>query len=579
MWITRYSRSLLLLFAFVLWDLAGPSPLVAEAAAGDMLFGHSHWTSVLPPILAIAMALVFRQVIISLFAGIWLGVFFLMELGPGALLSSFLGVLTDFIVPAAADPDHMSIMIFTMLIGGMVGVITENGGTRGIVQVLTRFVKTRIQGQLASFGLGVAVFFDDYTTTMVVGNTMRPLTDRLRISRAKLAYFVDTAAAPVAVVALVSTWIGAMVAFIADSTSGLDGFHVLPYRVFLSSLPYNFYSFFAVFFALVIAWSGRDFGPMLRSRTRLYRARDDASLDTYGVWREDAGHEENPAKISHWVNAAIPILVLVFGAVAGLLVTGEGDTIQDMVASGDSYAALLWASLLSLAVAMVMTLSQRLLTMDAMMEAFMKGMWVMFGGLLILVLAWALSAVTRELGTAEYLVSIFGQTLDPTWMPAILFVLSGFTAFATGSSWGTMGILMPLALPLVWSLGLDANLASEASHQLVFASVGSVVAGAVMGDHASPISDTTILSSLGSQCEHVEHVNTQLPYAAVCVALVLAGFAVMKLTGAPWWLIQLLGFGAILAIIYYFGKKPTPEEVGEAGAAVQASSDLGPQRS
>jgi len=570
MWITLYSRGLVLLCALFVWSLAGPSRLVAEAAAGDMLFGHSHWTSVLPPILAIAMALVFRQVIISLFAGIWLGVFFLMELGPGALLSSFLGVLTDFIVPAAADPDHMSIMVFTMLIGGMVGVITENGGTRGVVQVLTRFVKTRIQGQLASFGLGVAVFFDDYTPIMVVGNATRPLMDRLRISRAKLAYFVDTTATPVAVVAPVSTWIGAMVAFIADSTSGLDGFHVLPYRVFLSSLPYNFYSFFAVFFALVIAWSGRDFGPMLRSRTRLYRARDDASLDTYGVWREDAGHEEGLAKASHWVNAALPILVLVFGAVAGLLVTGEGDTIQDVVASGDSYAALLWASLLSLAVAMVMTLSRRLLTMDAMMEAFMKGMWVMFGGLLILVLAWALSAVTRELGTAEYLVSTFGQALDPTWMPAILFAFSGFTAFGTGTSLGTMGILMPTALSLVWSLGLDANLASEVGQQLVFASVGAVVAGAVMGDHASPISDTTILSSLCAQCEHVEHVNTQLPYAMICVALVLAGFAVMKLTGAPWWLIQLLGFGAILAIIYYFGKKPTPEEVDEEPAAVPA---------
>ena len=579
MWIPDRTREVACLFALLLLGLAGPSLLVAESVAGSPLLGHGHWTSVLPPVLAIVMALVVRQVIISLFAGIWLGAFFLTDFGLGALLSSFLAVLTDYIVPAAADPDHMSILIFTLLIGGMVGIITENGGTRGIVRVLTRFVKTRIHGQLASYGLGVAVFFDDYTTTMVVGNTMRPLMDRLRITRAKLAYFVDTAAAPVAVVALVSTWIGAMVAFIADCTAGLVGFDLPPYSVFLSSLPYNFYSFFAIFFALVIAWSGRDFGPMLRARTRMFQAREDPSLDTYGVWRENAGAGEQLASTSHWLNAALPILVLVFVAVVGLLVTGEGETIQDIVATGDSYVALLWASLLSLAVAMIMTLFQRLLAMEAMMEACMKGMWVMFGGLLILVLAWALSALTRELGTAEYLVGIVGRTLDPTWMPTILFVLSGFTAFATGSSWGTMGILMPLALPCVWSLGLEANLASEAMSQLVYASVGTVAAGAVMGDHSSPISDTTILSSLGAQCDHLEHVNTQLPYAAVCVVLVLAGLVLTKLTGAPWWLIHLLGFGAIFAIIRYFGKKVTPEELGGETVPVLASAEFGPRAS
>jgi Na+/H+ antiporter NhaC len=535
-------------------------------AAAQLLFGHAHWTSVLPPVLAILMALLSRQVILSLFAGIWLGVFFLTSPGIAAVPSSFLAVLTDAVVPAAADPDHLSIIVFSMLIGGMIAIITENGGTRGVIRVLTRFARTRIHGQVASFGMGVAVFFDDYATTMVVGNTMRPLTDRLRISRAKLAYLVDSTAAPVAVIALVSTWIGAMVAFIGDSTAGLTGFDRAPYAVFLESMAFNFYSSFAIVFALAVAWSGRDFGPMLRSEARVRAGTADRGPSAGG---DAGGHdrEHRVERVSHWANAAVPILVLVTGTVVGLLVTGEGTTIQDIVATADSYAALLWGSLLSVTVAMIMTVSQRLLPLDATMEALMRGMYVMFGGLLILVLAWALSALARELGTAEFLVGLFGQVLDPAWMPAILFVLAGSTAFATGSSWGTMGILMPLALPLVWVLGLELNLAAGAMQQLVSSAVGAVVAGSVMGDHASPISDTTILSSLAAQCDHVEHVNTQLPYAAACAGLTLAGLIATALAGLPWWLVHLLGFAAIVAIVTQLGRAPVARRDEEAGTA------------
>jgi Na+/H+ antiporter NhaC len=527
-------------------------------------------TSLLPAVLAIVMALVFRQVLIALFVGIWLGAFLLGDAGATGIFTSFLATLTDFIVPAVADADHASILIFSMLIGGMVGIISDNGGTAGVVRLLTRFVRTREQGQVAAAAMGTAVFFDDYATIMVAGNTMRPLTDRLRITRAKLAYFIDSLASPVAIIALVSTWVGAMVAFIASGTAGMAGFDVPPYALFLSSLPYNFYGFFTLIFVFVIAWSGRDFGPMLKARLRLYRARHDRALDSYGVWQEaqPAAAEARPV---HWAHAVVPIVVLLAATIAGLLLTGEGDSIQEVIADADSYTALLWGSLLGVAAAMIMTIGQRLMKLDAMMDSFMRGMWVMFGGLIILVLAWGLSAVTQQLGAAEYLAGLFGGAIAPVWIPALVLVLAAAISFATGSSWGTMGILMPLALPLVWTLGLELNFAAGALHTLVLASVGAVLAGSVFGDHASPISDTTILSSLAAQCDHVEHVNTQLAYALVPLALSFIAMLAVGLIGVPWWLLYLLGTAAILALVYGAGSNPSPDSIGPAEAAGPAT--------
>jgi Na+/H+ antiporter NhaC len=535
------------------------------------LLGFAHWTSVLPALLAIAMALTFRQVLVSLFAGVWLGTLLLTEFHAGAILTSFLAAMTDFVVPAVANPDHASILIFTLLIGGMVGIITDNGSTSGIVRSLMRFVKTRVQAQLATVGLGAAIFFNDYATAIVVGNTARPLTDRLRISRAKLAYLVDSMAAPVAIIAPVSTWIGAMVAFIAAATISMEAFDVAPYTVFLQSVPYNFYAVFTVFFAVTVAGTGRDFGPMLRSALHPNVIEQHAESlpgppDEIGI---GPGTIRKP---SHWAIAALPILVLVLGTVIGLLVTGDGSTIRELFATADSYTALLWSSLLSLTTAMILTLVLRLMSLGKMMESMTRGMFVMFGGLIILVLAWSLSAVTRDLGAAEYLVGVFGTALDPFWVPSIAFVLASMMSFATGSSWGTMGILMPLALPLVWSFGPEMNLPLEVAHTLVFSTTGAVMAGSVFGDHSSPISDTTILSSLGADCDHVEHTNTQLAYAAVCGALALAGLVVVKLTGAEWWVIHLLGLGATVGVIYAFGKTPLPESLGRGLVSPTAST-------
>ncbi|GAA5522067.1 hypothetical protein LQ318_09965 [Aliifodinibius salicampi] len=523
------------------------------------------WLSILPPLVAIGIALIFRQVLFALFLGIWCGAFLVGDISFGGVFTSFFTTLSGYIVPATADESHMSIVIFTLLIGGMVGIITDNGGTRGVIQRISGLVRTKVHGQLMTALMGFIVFFDDYANTMVVGNTMRPLTDKLRISRAKLAYLVDATAAPIATIALVSTWIGAMVGFIADAQEKMPEFNEAAYGVFLSSLPYNFYAFFTIFFVLMIAWSGRDFSTMLKARINLYKAKHNPQLDTYNLWKDKIKDDEEKQAVSHWSNAAIPIFTLVFGTIGGLFITGEGSTVQEIIETADSYKGLLWGSLLSIAVAVVMTLGKKLLNVEEMLEGMMEGMHTMFDGLLILVMAWALSAITVELGTADYLMSVFGETLNPYWLPALVLILSALTAFATGSSWGTMGILMPLVVPLAWEIGSNNGLPVEMTYQIIYASVSAVLGGSVWGDHCSPISDTTILSSIATQCDHVEHVNTQLPYAMIVGGISIVGMICVLVAGISFWIIYPVGIALIVGIIYKFGKVPDPEEYAPEG--------------
>ena len=513
------------------------------------------WLSILPPLIAIVLALITRQVLFSIFISIWLGAYLVSDMSFAHIGSSFFDTVTDYLVPAVASEGHVSIILFSLLIGGMIGVITANGGTRGIIDLFTKFVKNRRQGQLTTAIMGCLIFFDDYANTMIVGNTMRPLTDKFRITRAKLAYLVDSTAAPIATIALVSTWIGAMVGYITDAEAAMGDYHEAAYLVFLNSLKYNFYAFMTIFFVVVIAISGKDFGPMLKARIRLLKAKDDPKLDRYNLWKEHIEEDEEEQKKSHWINSVIPILVLIFGTIIGLAISGEGNSIQEIVATADSYAALLWGSLLSLSVALIMTFVQKILDVDKMLKGMMKGMHTMFDGLIILVMAWSLSALTAELQTADYLVSVFNDSLNPYWLPTIIFILAGITSFSTGSSWGTMGILMPLVVPLTWELGKASGLPFDVTHELIYGSVASVLAGSVWGDHCSPISDTTILSSIASQCDHIEHVRTQLPYAMVVGVISVVSLISTSVLELPFWLNYVVFIPLIYFLITKFGNQ------------------------
>lgn len=554
---------------------AEPTETAESVETAEPVESADEWTSILPPVAAITIALLFKQVLLALFIGVWMGAWLSGGVTLSGIFISFFTSVSDYIVPAVANPDHVSILVFSLLIGGMVGIIGANGGTRGIVRAITRLVTNRRRAQLTATGMGYVVFFDDYANTMVVGNTMRPLTDRLRISRAKLAYLVDSTAAPVAIIAVISTWIGAVVGYIKEAESAIPNFDQAAYLIFLNSLPYNFYAFLAIIFVAIIAFSGRDFGPMRRAERKAIDGEDASKVaDPYedddddfenGTNGRNEQSEESGRKSSHWLNAALPIIGLVGVTLGGLWVTGEGTSVQDVVGSADSYAALVWGSIFSLFLACILTLTQHLMSVDAMLKGMLRGMHLMFEGLIILVLAWSLGMVTQQLDTAGFLVSLLEGVLNPYWIPVLIFILAGFTSFATGSSWGTMGILTPLVLPLTWTLGETVGLNPLDVHILIYASVSAVLAGSVWGDHCSPISDTTILSSLACRCDHITHVNTQLPYAMVVGSLSIVAMVAATVIGLPLWVIYPFAILIMLGIVYRFGKLTETEKAGESG--------------
>jgi len=523
------------------------------------------WLSIVPPLLAIGMALAFRRVVPALFFGVWIGAFVAAGFSLGGLFQGLLDAFQVHVLNALADESHAAIILFSLMIGGMVGIISKNGGTFGIVDRITGWASDSRRGQVATGVMGLGIFFDDYANTLVVGNTMRPVTDRLRISREKLAYIVDSTAAPVSCLAFVTTWIGYEVGLVGTAVAGIEGFSQSAYSIFLSSIPYSFYPLLALYFVFVVANSKRDFGAMYRAEKRARETGkvlgDEAKVDAAAAEGEELEPPEGTPRRAF--NAVIPVTVLVGGVLAGLYVTGANVVgydapLRDIIGEADSYAALMWGSLLGVVAAALLSLGQRILTLEETVEAWYAGLKSMLFAMIILVLAWSLSSITEVLHTADYLTSILGETLPAGTVPAIVFVLAAATAFATGSSWGTMGILMPLVVPLAWAVLVANNMDDPAHYHIIYSSVSCVLAGSVWGDHCSPISDTTILSSMASGCDHIEHVRTQLPYAMSVglVALLLgtlpAGF------GMPWWVGLLVGAVLLSLALRLFG---TPVEV------------------
>jgi Na+/H+ antiporter NhaC len=522
------------------------------------------WVSILPPLLAIGMALLYRRVVPALFFGVWVGAVVAVGLSPWGAFKGLLDTLQVYVLGALANDSHAAIIIFSLMIGGMVGIISKNGGTLGIVERLTGFASDSRRGQVVTGVLGISIFFDDYANSLIVGNTMRPVTDRLRVSREKLAYIVDSTAAPISALALVTTWIGYQVGLLGTAIENIEGFSAGAYSVFLSSLPYNFYPLLALFFVFLVAYSGLDFGPMYEAEQRARNTGkvlgDDAKVDEAAAEGEELEPPEGTPLRAF--NAVIPIIVLVGGVLAGLYATGvevvgTDAPLKEVIGEADSYTALMWGSLLGVVVAAALSLGQGILDLEQTVEAWYEGLKSMLFAMIILVLAWALSNITEVLHTADYLVSVLGEWLPPGVVPAIIFVLAAATAFATGSSWGTMGILMPLVVPLVWAVLAQNGMNDPAHFHILYSSVSCVLAGSVWGDHCSPISDTTILSSMASGCDHIEHVRTQLPYAlsvgtvAILFGTLPAGF------GMPWWVGLLVGGGLLFGLLKVAG---TPVE-------------------
>lgn len=554
------------LVAGVVVSSAGPADL--ELVVGGAVVAEASvrvipgWVAILPPVIAIAVALITKNVIPALFLGLWFGSFSINGFSIGGAFTGLLDAFQVFVLGALIDPDHASIILFSLMIGGMVGIISRNGGMQGIVNRIVPLASTPQKGQAATGLLGVIIFFDDYANVLIVGNTMRQVTDRLRISREKLAYIVDSTAAPVTCVALISTWIGYEVGLIGEAVQQIDGYNEAAYSVFLGSIAYSFYPLLAMFFVFLVAFSGRDFGAMyhaeLRARTTGQVLAPDARVDeTAGGAGELTAKDDHPERA---FNALIPILVLIGGVLTGLYVTGEGETLREIVGDADSYKALMWASLLGALTAGTLSIVQRILTLGEVVDAWYAGLKAMLIAMIILVLAWSLSEVTSVLHTADYLVSILGDWLAPGLVPALVFILSAATAFATGSSWGTMGILMPLVIPLTWAVLQANNMTGPEYYPIIYSTVACVLGGSVWGDHCSPISDTTILSSMASGSDHIDHVRTQLPYALLVGGVGLLVGTVPTGFGFPWWLSLVLGVAVLIVAHRYLAKAVDVEE-------------------
>jgi len=560
-----------LIFILLLSNAAFAEQTVAEI--NSERFGV--WT-IIPPLVAIILAFITKNVILSLFIGVFSGTF-LLQLNGFNVGSAFIGGFLDIInriIGSLSDPWNAGVILQCLTIGGLIALVSKMGGARAIAESLAKRAKSPTSAQIITWLMGLLIFFDDYANSLIVGPIMRPITDKMKVSREKLSFVVDATAAPIAGIALISTWVGYEISLIRDGYLSI-GLEVNAYSVFISTIPYRFYNILMLLFVVMTAVLLKEFGPMLKAERR---ARTTGKVIADGsqpmASSEDKDLEPKEGiKLSIW-NAIIPIGTLIVVAFLGFyyngyeVIMGGEDasliqilqdaplsfaSIRETFGASDASIVLFQAALFASIVAVVMAVGQKILTISESLETWVAGMKSLVITGVILLLAWSLSSVIKELGTAAFLVSALSTSVPKFLLPSIIFILGSIISFATGTSYGTMGILMPLAIPLAHAISPDAN--------FVVISVGAVLTGAIFGDHCSPISDTSILSSMGSSCDHIDHVKTQLWYAlTVGVITVLFGYIPAGL-GLPIFIVLPVAMVAVWATIYFFGESPeVPEE-------------------
>ncbi len=515
------------------------------------------WMALLPPIVAIVLAMVTREMLISLFFGIWSGAILLYNYNP---VAGFFKSFDTHIVHALAQPDHASIVIFSLLFGGMIGLISKNGGMFGIVKVALKWAGTRRRGQLITSALGCLIFFDDYSNSLLIGNTMRPFTDKLKLSREKLSYLVDSTAAPVAILAPISTW-SVFEMSLLTMPFAVAGITASPYIVFLKSIPYSFYGIFSLWLLIWLGLFRRDFGPMYKAEKRAF-LEGKVIRDGGKPLMDDSGFADEFGKVqSHWLNALLPIFAVLITTFIGLYVTGRNNlsgaepSLQNIIGSSDSYASLMWGAALGCLTGIILSLSQKLLSLRETVDAWLAGVRSMTLAVLVLTLAWTLSGLCMDLHTAEYLIHHLGDHINAVILPIVTFVLAGLISFSTGTSWGTMSILVPLIIPI--ALKITGN---NVDDPVFLGSFAAILAGATFGDHCSPISDTTILSSMASASDHIDHVRTQLPYAliaglfSIVMGYLFVGLEIYNI------FVLLAAFVMIILMVRIFGKDVEAQE-------------------
>ena len=463
------------------------------------------WTSVIPPLLAIGLAIVTRQVILSLSIGLWMGAWLLGSGNPFAAIPQAI----DAVINVFTDPGDTRVLVFTLVIGGLIATIEKLGGVRGFIHLLQerKWVTGPGRAQWLAFGTGVVVFIESNITLLIAGAISRPLFDRYRVSREKLAYIIDATSAPICVLIPLNAWGAVIVSLLASS--GIEN----PIDVFIGAILLNFYAIFAVLVCALVIWSDFDIGPMRAAQKRTAEGKflwpnATPMVDPSLIEAEQSRQPQDSAKLM-----LLPVLALVLSMPLGLFITGEGD-----LTAGSGSTSVLWAVLIALGTAWAIVLGSRRATLETLMQVFLKGAGGLLPVAMILLFSLALGDVANALGTGVFVAQLAQETIPSALLLPLLFLLSAFIAFSIGSSWGTFAIMIPLAMQIVAALDMNAS---------VF--LAAVLSGAVFGDHASPISDTTVVASMAAATDHIDHVRTQLPYALISAGLATVAFFVSGL--------------------------------------------------
>lgn len=490
--------------AFSAVMLAFTSTAFAGGVDGETSRMYATFWSLVPPLVAIILALITKEVYSSLFVGIVVGGLFYSNFN---IKEGFLTIFTDKtdggLLAKLSNSGNVGIIIFLVVLGIMVVLMNKAGGSAAYGEWAKKTIKTRKGALLSTFVLGVLIFIDDYFNCLTVGSVMRPVTDTHKVSRAKLSYIIDSTAAPVCIIAPISSW-AAAVAGIAADIPGINGL-----ELFIRAIPYNFYALLTIVAMLTLIFTNTDFGPML-THERNAQLNDDIFTTESRPYEENTTAVKANGKV---IDLVFPVIVLIISCIIGMIYTGgffEGESFINAFANCVAPVGLLLGSVAALIITFVFYMIRRVLTFQEFMSCLPEGFKAMVPAILILTFAWTLSGITGLLGADVFVAGLLENSKGAVQilLPVIVFCIAVFLAFATGTSWGTFGILLPIVVPIL-----------DPSSEILIITVSATLAGAVCGDHCSPISDTTIMASTGAQCDHINHVSTQLPYAILVAAV------------------------------------------------------------
>jgi Na+/H+ antiporter NhaC len=488
--------------------------------------------AVIPPLLTIILAIVTKEVLMSLFVGVYVGCMIIMNWNPLGALEKMVELIVgtydeagDFVIPGAlSDPWNVQVLIIVTLLGGLIGLMVRSGGSKAFGELLGRRIKTKIGTQLATWAIGIVIFFDDYFNALTNGAVMRPISDRYAVSREKLSYIIDSTAVGVCLIVPLSSWVAFVCSLIAESyaSAGLEGD---AFAAFIKAIPYNYYAWLSIIMVLFVVLFKLDFGPMAKAEKRTMETGRLCDRTFSGGGADDDDFSSIEQMDGKPIDLLAPIILLVVCAIAFMLYTGgffESFDLLDAVNNLDGMLALTYAVGVSVIFAIIFYAVKRLSSVSDSIAAFVTGTKSMIFVVILLAFAWSIGAVGDELDTAGYMVSLFEGNVPPFLTPLIIFVISCAMTFSTGASWGTFAIMIPIAVPL--AAAMDVN---------VFACITAVIGGGGFGNHCSPLADTAILSSAAANIRHTDHIKTQIPYSVVCALVSCVGYIISGFIDNP----------------------------------------------